>query len=175
MFRVFAGLLAGVTLAAGVAHAQGGVRTGPSGQPLPRYVSLKSDRVNMRKGPGTQYPIAWVYRRAGLPVEVINEYENWREVRDAEGATGWVFRPLLSNRRTAVLLAWKVEKGKPPPTVELKASSSHRAATVVTVEAGVIANIRSCDGAWCLVTIGSYQGHLQQDMLWGVYKKERIR
>lgn len=152
-----------------------GTRTGKSGLPLPRFASLKSDQVHMRKGPGLQYPIVWVYRRAGLPVEIVNEFENWREVRDSDGASGWVFRPLLSNRRTALLIPWKIEQGKPLPQIELKSRASATSSTVVTVEAGVIANIRSCNGRWCYLSIGSFLGNVEQERLWGVYKQEQIQ
>ncbi|MBN9291377.1 MAG: hypothetical protein J0H36_09735, partial [Hyphomicrobium denitrificans] len=75
--------------------------SGPSGsgRPVPRFVSLKSDRVNLRNGPGTDYPTGWVYRRAGLPLEIVQEFESWRKVRDSEGATGWVLQSFLSGRR----------------------------------------------------------------------------
>src|SRR6516225_828217 len=89
----------------------GPVEAGGSGLQIPRYVSLKSDRVNLRQGPGTEYPIAWVFRRAGLPVEVIREFDGWRQVRDSEGTTGWVLASLWSGRRTAVVLPWEASGG----------------------------------------------------------------
>ena len=91
--------------------------TGASGLALPRFASLKSDRVNLRQGPGTDYPTAWVFRRAGLPVEIVKEFESWREVRDAEGTTGWVLGSMLSGRRTAVVLPWELKAGQPPAGV----------------------------------------------------------
>lgn len=148
---------------------------GASGLPLPRFVSLKSDRVNVRAGPGTQYKTQWVYGRAGLPVEVIREFEAWRQVRDADGASGWVLQTLLSGRRTAQVLPWEVKQGQPPPQVELLSDDRDGSAVVVKVEAGVIANIRSCDGRWCLVAIGDYRGYLAQAKLWGVYPNEVVR
>src|SRR4029453_6158013 len=84
----------------------------PAGLQVPRFVSLKSDRVNLRQGPGTEYPTAWVFRRAGLPVEVDKEFESWRQVRDAEGTTGWVLGTMLSGRRTAVILPWEASNGQ---------------------------------------------------------------
>jgi len=146
-----------------------------SGLPVPRFASLKSDRVNMRTGPGTQYPTTWVYRRAGLPVEVIGEVEAWRQIRDAEGATGWVLQSLVSGRRTALVLPWEVKSGRPLPQVELRADDREGASLVAAVEAGVIANIKSCDGNWCLVAIGEFSGYISQGKLWGVYKDEVIR
>ena len=122
---------------------------GGSGLPVPRFVSLKSDRVNMRNGPGTDYPTAWVYRRAGLPLEVIKEFEGWRQVRDADGAAGWVLQSFLSGRRTALVLPWEIKPGTAAPKVALRRNDSERARAVAMIEAGVIANLASCDGRWC--------------------------
>ena len=85
---------------------------GPGGLKVLRYVSLKADRVFLRQGPGTDYPIAWVFQRAGLPVEVLREFEVWRQVRDAGGTVGWVHGSLLSGRRTALVLPWEVKEGQ---------------------------------------------------------------
>ena len=79
-----------------------------SGLPVPRYVSLKSDHVNVRAGPTKDNDVAWVYTRSGLPVEITAEFENWRRVRDSEGAEGWVYHSLLSGRRTAI---WPISPG----------------------------------------------------------------
>lgn len=146
-----------------------------SGLPLPRYVSLKSDRVNLRTGPGTDYPTAWVYRRAGLPLEVIKEFETWRQVRDADGATGWVLQSLLSGRRTALVLPWEIKPDKPVPQVEIHRSDSENSAAVAKVEAGVIANVHDCDGRWCQITIDAYRGYLEQKKLWGIYQNEVVK
>ncbi|MBS0235131.1 MAG: hypothetical protein JSR99_16815 [Proteobacteria bacterium] len=146
-----------------------------SGLPVPRFVSLKSDRVNLRNGPGTDYPTGWVYRRAGLPVEVIKEFETWREVRDAEGATGWVLQSLLSGRRTGLVLPWARKSGTPAPLVPIMASDSEHAGVIVNVEAGVIADLHSCDGRWCRVTVDQYSGYIEQKKLWGVYEGETFR
>jgi SH3-like domain-containing protein len=130
---------------------------GASGLPVPRFVSLKSDRVNLRQGPGTEYPTAWVFRRAGLPVEVVKEFESWRQVRDAEGTTGWVLGSMLSGRRTAVILPWEVKVGQGQQTMAvLRDDDSARAGEVAQVEAGVLASIISCDGKWCRVSVGGF-------------------
>lgn len=146
-----------------------------SGLAIPRYVSLKSDRVNLRKGPGTEYPAIWEYRRAGLPVEVVREYEGWREVRDAESVSGWVSHSLLSKRRTALIEPWAVKPGVKPPEIVLRSSASETAPAVVKVEAGVIANIATCDGTWCTVTVETFKGYVRQKSLWGVYESEVIK
>lgn len=158
----------------GTADAQTTGTPAASGLPLPRFVSLKSDKVNVRKGPGTEYPIAFVFKRAGLPVEVLREYESWREVRDAEGATGWVTQSLLSGRRTA-LVEPGAAKGALPGEVAIRATESETAAVVAKVEAGVIANLLSCDGTWCHVSVEAFKGYLPQKTLWGVYEKEPVK
>ncbi|WP_333793121.1 SH3 domain-containing protein [Hyphomicrobium sp.] len=146
-----------------------------SGLPLPRFVSLKADRVNLRAGPGTDYPTSWVYRRAGLPMEVIGEFEAWRQVRDSEGATGWVLQSLLSGRRTALVTPWDLKSGQQAPQLPVRNSDSERARAVAIVEAGVIANVHSCDGRWCSVSIDRFRGYMPQKQLWGVYENEIVK
>ncbi|MCZ7594481.1 MAG: SH3 domain-containing protein [Hyphomicrobium sp.] len=168
-------LLAATALAAGQPTGAGSSFPGGSGLPVPRFVSLKSDRVNMRKGPGTDYPTAWVYRRAGLPLEVIKEFEGWRQVRDADGAAGWVLQSFLSGRRTALVLPWEIKQGTPVPKVALRRNDSEHARPVAMIEAGVIANLSTCDGRWCRVSIDKFQGYIEQNKLWGVYEGEVLK
>lgn len=146
-----------------------------SGLPVPRFVSLKSDRVNMRNGPGTDYPTGWVYRRAGLPLEVVKEFEGWRQVRDADGAQGWVLQSFLSGRRTGLVLPWERKASAATPIVAVFASDSASSGIVANVEAGVIANLHSCDGRWCRISIEQYNGYIEQKKLWGVYEGEVIK
>jgi SH3-like domain-containing protein len=169
--------LAGLAGAA-TAQAPDGQSSGKgavSGLPLPRFVSLKSDEVNLRAGPGKDYPTQWVFRRAGLPVEVLQEFESWRQVRDADGVMGWVNQALLSGRRTAQVLPWDIKAGTPPPKLELKADDSERATATALVEAGVIANLQSCDSRWCYVTVETFRGYIEQSKLWGIYPGEIIK
>lgn len=146
------------------------IKTGPSGLPLPRFVSLKSNRVNVRKGPSIEHPVAWVFSRAGLPVEVIAEFENWRQIRDSEGSEGWVFHALLSGRRTALVMPWVKER----QSIILLDAASSRADTVAQLEPGVLGSIYKCDGKWCNFAIGDYTGWIQQEKLWGVYRGEEL-
>jgi len=167
-----------VAAALAPSHAEPGeASTVPSGSglPVPRFVSLKSDRVNLRNGPGTDYPTGWVYRRAGLPLEIVKEYESWRQVRDSEGATGWVLQSFLSGRRTALVLPWERKASTKLPLVPIRTSDSARSNVVVNVEAGVIADLHSCDGRWCRVTVDAYSGYIEQKKLWGVYEGETIK
>jgi SH3-like domain-containing protein len=146
-------------------------QTGGSGLGLPRFVSLKSDKVNVRKGPSTDQAIVWVFSRAGLPVEVIAESENWRRVRDSEGADGWVLHSLLSGRRTVLIAPWS----KDQESVPLYTSKSTNANVAAALAPGVLGNVLNCDGEWCQLSIDDYSGYAQQDKLWGVYHGEEIK
>lgn len=147
-----------------------GEQLGPiSGLPLPRFVSLKADRVNLREGPSRNHRTTWVFQRAGLPVEVTAEFDVWRKVRDSEGTVGWVLHTLLSGRRTALVAPWK--KGD---IFTLLAQPDKDASPVAKLQSGVIASLKSCDGNWCHVSGTSFDGYIQQTSLWGVYPNEKI-
>lgn len=175
---VVAGVAAVLGAFTGAAQAQapksGAVEKGPSGLPLPRFVSLKAEPVNLRRGPGTQYPIAWVLRRAGMPLEIVREYENWRQVRDADGTTGWVVGTFLSGRRTAVVAPWTVKKGQPRKILDLHKAASATSGLVARLEAGNIVDIAECNQSWCNVWAGKLNGYIRQKELWGVYPNETI-
>jgi SH3-like domain-containing protein len=139
--------------------------------PVPRFVSLKSDKVNVRKGPSTDQAIVWVFSRAGLPVEVIAESDNWRRVRDSEGADGWVFHSLLSARRTVLVTPWS----KDEESVPLYSSKSTGSRRVAALQSGVLGSVMACDGEWCELSVDDYSGYVQQDRLWGVYRGEEVK
>ncbi|MEL7302365.1 MAG: SH3 domain-containing protein [Pseudomonadota bacterium] len=156
--------------------ATGSVRgVGTSGLAVPRFVSLKAQPVNLRKGPGLQYPTAWVLKRAGMPLEVLKEFDAWRQVRDADGTTGWVHRALLSGRRTATILPWTIKPGAARPIVDVRASPSSGARVTVRFEAGALVGVQSCDGRWCRIFYEAFRGYIAQKALWGVYPEERVR
>jgi SH3-like domain-containing protein len=164
---LFLAILASMVVSAPAALAQqAGVATG---LPVPRYVSLKTDRVNLREGPSKEHATTWVFQRAGLPVEITAEFETWRKVRDSEGSEGWVLHSLLSGRRTALVAPWK--KGE---NFKIFARAGESADLAATLQSGVIGNIRTCDGAWCLIDGEGFKGYIKQSDLWGVYPNEKI-
>jgi SH3-like domain-containing protein len=134
--------------------------------PLPRFVSLKSDRVNLHEGPSKDHRTLWLYERAGLPVEITAEFEIWRKIRDSEGSEGWVLHSLLSGRRTGLVAPWKKEP-------QLLTSSDH-ATPVAKLAPGVIAMLKKCDGEWCRVQGPGFDGYMKQENLWGAYPGEKI-
>ena len=140
-----------------------------SGLPVPRYVSLKSDHVNVRAGPTKDNDVAWVYTRSGLPVEITAEFENWRRVRDSEGAEGWVYHSLLSGRRTAVITM----KNK-DDLASLYEQADATSAVNARLQAGVVAQVRHCASGWCHVIGNGFDGWIEQQRLWGVYADEKV-
>lgn len=144
---------------------------------VPRYFSLKADRVSLFQGPGAEYPTAWVFKRIGLPVEIIEEAEVWRKVRDAGGAEGWVHVSLLSSRRTALVLPWELGKGgqTQAASATLRDDDRESARVIAQVEAGVLASIITCERGWCRVSVGDYRGYIEQSKLWGTYPNEQIK
>ena len=159
-------LLAALAASPALAGGQTGTVTG---LPLPRYASLKTDRVNLREGPSKDHATKWVFQRAGLPVEITAEFATWRRVRDSEGAEGWVLHTLLSGRRTAL-----VGPGKKDVTFNVVATPSEKADLAAQLQAGVIVNIKKCDGTWCQVFGDGYKGYVKQTDLWGVYPDEKV-
>ena len=140
-----------------------------TGLPLPRYVSLKSRSVNMRVGPGTQYRIAWTYRRHGLPMQVVAEHGLWRKLSDAEGTTGWVLHSLITGRRTAVVAPWSVDAGSPdrsPLVLARREPGGERVAA--RLQAGLVVSIDRCERGWCAVKADGHHAWLPQRVLWGV-------
>lgn len=152
-------------------QAQSGVK-GKSGLPLPRFVSLKSQRINMRVGPGKDYKVNWLYLKKGLPMEIIQEFDHWRKVRDPEGQEGWIYHSLLSGKRTAIVAPWN--KGDQSQMINLRESPSDSSNMVAKLEPGVIARINYCEYKWCAVEIKNFEGFVEQTTLWGVYPDETV-
>ncbi len=142
-----------------------------TGLPVPRYVSLKSDRVNLREGPSKEHRTRWVYQKAGLPVEVTAEFETWRRIRDSDGAEGWVLHSLLSGRRTALVAPWSKNRKELFP---LRSAADAKAAVVAELQPGVVTSVASCAHEWCHVSVHSISGYMPQEMLWGVYPNENV-
>jgi SH3-like domain-containing protein len=165
-----AALVVVAVLAAPAVQAGGDVSAGSaSGLPVPRFVSLKPDRVNVRGGPTKDHDVSWVYTRAGLPVEITAESENWRRIRDWEGAEGWVYHSLLSGRRTAVVNAKNKDE-----LVPLYGAPDSHGAIVARLQSGVLGSVKQCTGTWCRVVGSGYDGWIVQERLWGVYPSEKV-
>lgn len=155
-------VLAGMLAASAAALAQP-VSIGPSGLPLPRFVSLAEPEVNARTGPGREYPIRWLYLRRDLPVKIVEEHDVWRKILDPEGGEGWVHSQLLTSRRNVMVVG----------TIEdLHRTASGESRVVLRAEPGVVGRLLDCQPDWCLIEIDSKRGWIHRDAIWGVLDDE---
>ncbi|WP_244557552.1 SH3 domain-containing protein [Devosia lucknowensis] len=165
-------LLAGLT---GLYAIPAAAQDNPSGLPLPRFVTTRSNPINVRVGPGTRYEIAWNYKVSGVPVEIIQEFDTWRKIRDIDGDEGWVHQSLLSGNRAGF-----AEPLMANGEVAIHSGKSADASVRARLSAGFRVSISECDGNWCNVsatqpgTHTSYSGWVSQSELWGVYPTEEF-
>lgn len=139
-----------------------------TGLPLPRFVSIRSGEVNLRTGPGVQYPVDWVYRRPDLPVEIVAEFGTWRKIRDWQGTQGWVHQGMLAGQRTLIVVGEaRTIRAKPEKSAEV----------VALVEPGVVGRLQECpnNADWCRIQVKGFNGWLARDDFWGVYPDEVVR
>ncbi|MCF6327711.1 MAG: SH3 domain-containing protein [Devosiaceae bacterium] len=149
----------------------------PSGFALPRFVSVRADKTNVRVGPGTQYEVAWIFVKSGLPVEIIQEFDTWRKIRDMDGTEGWVHKSLLTGRRTAYIAPWDAAAEIP-----LRARNGAEARVRAWLTSKYLVSVDNCDGRYCEVSVqnpssegrASYSGFVEQTTLWGVYPNENF-
>ena len=131
---------------------------------LPRYASLKSNDVNVRTGPGLRYQIKWVLVRAGLPVEVIAEFEQWRKIKDIEGGEGWVHSAMLSGQRTTIVTGTDAQT--------MYESQDRGSEPIAHLEPAAQADLLECTKEFCKIRAGDYKGWVERAHLWGIYPEE---
>ena len=158
LWMLLAALIFGASIAAAAEN--------DTGQKLPRFVSLRSDQVNLRVGPGENYPIEWVLTRKEMPVEITKEFENWRLIRDWQGTEGWVHERMLTGKR-AVVIKGGIRTLHRQPDVAAPA--------VARAEPGVIARLLECRADWCRIDAADHTGWVQRGDLWGVYQDEVVQ
>lgn len=142
-----------------------GLRGAVTNLPLPRYVTLKTGEGNARRGPGLGHRIDWVFTRAGMPLKITAEHDNWRRVEDADGVGGWVHYSLLSGSRSVIVTEDMAEfRNAPQPQAQV----------VMQAETGVIARLLECQADWCRVAVAGGRGWLPKRALWGVDAGETI-
>ncbi len=137
-----------------------------SSQPIPRFAALRSDKVFVRTGPALRYPIKWVYHRAELPVEIVQEFDTWRKIKDIEGDEGWVHQSLLSPKRSVLVSANE--------DISLNEEATLTSPVLARLEPRVQASLKTCQAGWCHLDAGGYEGWTEQKNLWGVYAQERF-
>jgi SH3-like domain-containing protein len=148
-----------VALFSGLAHA---AEVGEvTGMPLGRYASLKSAEVNVRTGPGTRYPILWVFQRAQMPVQIVGEYEHWRKIRDFEGTEGWVHKAMVSGTRSAIV----IQDG-----FTMRSAPTEQSPPVARLSPTVVGTLETCENGWCLMQVKGFKGWVKEGYLWGDLK-----
>jgi SH3-like domain-containing protein len=143
------------------------VRAAEAVSPVPRFASFASDKVYMREGPTYRHPILWVYRRRGLPVEILAQYDVWRRVRDADGTIGWVHASMIAERRTVLVTA------KAPSPV--RRSSDPRSPILALAQAGLVAKLEACEASACEIEASGAEGWIDKKNIWGVRVGETFR
>lgn len=139
----------------------------PSKLPVPRFASLKEERVNVRRGPSHEHAVSWIYVRKGFPVEITGEHDVWRRIRDRDGATGWVHARMLDGTRTALVDGEGLTPIRAKPKVEAR--------VVAWAEPGVVLRLDHCDLAWCAVEGPKLSGYVERARLWGLYPNEAVK
>lgn len=126
---------------------------------VPYWATVRTSKLNLRVGPSEDYPVAWVYHRAGLPVKVLRVMEGWRFIEDPDGTRGWVVARLLSPDRGAIVSGRGL--------AEMRADADPGAQLKWRVQPGVSGALGTCENGWCAFTTGRYRGWVRQDRLWG--------
>lgn len=134
--------------------------------PIPRFASIKSNEVNARTGPTIKCPIEWVFVKKGEPVEIIAEYEQWRQIRDINGEGGWVHSSVLSGKRSVIILGKEIIPLLKSPEIDNKVTAK--------VSPNTRCQLNKCKNNWCRISCKNYNGWVFKNILWGVYKNEEV-
>ncbi len=159
-----AGCLAGAPSPAGAGLPD---RPTPSGLPVPRYVSLKFDKVNARAGPGDDHRLLWVYRVRGLPVQVVAETAEWRRVCDPDGELAWVHKRTTDGRRTTINMT------AIPAALYNRPRATGR--VVAYLKPRALATLIRCEKDWCKVRAEDATGWASPGQLWGTAEAAQCR
>lgn len=149
------------------AHADE-TKIGKSGFALPRMLSLRSEPVNARSGPGVNYPIECVYQQKGAPVEVIDEFDTWRKIKDWEGAVSWVHKAMLTGKRFVKVVTLGENN--------IYNDDSYKSKVIAKVEDGVIGEVKKCakSSDFCLIKFDTIEGWVPKKILFGIYSHENL-
>ena len=138
-----------------------------TGLEIPRYVSLKSDDANIRVGPSKNYPIEIKYIIKNYPLKVLEEYEDWRKVKDFKENIGWIHKSLISGIRTGIVLS--------NDNKTIKLLNTLNGNVIGEIGNGNIVFLEKCKIDWCLVSLDDYEGWMDKNYIWGVKEKEIIK
>lgn len=169
MKKIFLSVALMIVLSAFCVKAEGLPDDGETGLALPRMVSLRSNMINARSGPGSRYPISWVYRQKGAPVEITAEFELWRKIKDWKGSESWVHKSMLSGKRAAKLIT--------PGESNVYNTPDYNAQVIAKVEEEVVGLIKKCPRGkdFCLINFeDKIEGWVSRSDLFGIYPNEVV-
>jgi SH3-like domain-containing protein len=161
--RFLPALLAAALLASPATAAE--FADGTTDLPKPRFVSIKRGSAMMRTGPGERFPIKWEYKRPGLPMEILKEYEIWRQVRDPDGEIGWMNKALLTGTRTGIVK---------DDVRLLYVAPAMNSRIAWRIAPGAVVTITLCEDLWCRVSKDGRSGYILRSQMWGTYPREKI-
>ena len=166
--RIIFSVLALLMISFSPVRAQGPADEGETGLTIPRFVSLRSNHINARSGPGARYPIEWVYMQKSAPVEIIAEFELWRKIKDWQGSESWVHKSMLSGKRSVKVIT--------PGENNVYAKDDFKAKIIAKVEDEVVGEIEKCpvNNSFCKIKFASITGWVPRQNLYGIYPEEMI-
>lgn len=130
------------------------------------FASLRANETNVRAGPGQNYPIKFTFKLRGLPVRVINEYDNWNEIEDYEGQTGWVTQSLLTKKRTLLVQTKK-------SFINMHRKDSEKSRIIFRLENNVVGDYLKCVEDWCGIKVNNKKGWVQKSEVFGADEEEK--
>ena len=166
--RIIFSVLALLMISFSPVRAQGPADEGETGLTIPRFVSLRSNHITARSGPGARYPIEWVYMQKSAPVEIIAEFELWRKIKDWQGSESWVHKSMLSGKRSVKVIT--------PGENNVYAKDDFKAKIIAKVEDEVVGEIEKCpvNNSFCKIKFASITGWVPRQNLYGIYPEEII-
>ena len=137
-----------------------------TGLKIPRFVSLKSDNSNLRVGPSENYPVKLKYIVANMPVEIIDEYKNWRKIKDYEENEGWIHKNLIKGKRFTIV--------NTPYQEGLQVFIKPKGNNIGKIGKKNVLEVKTCLMNWCKIKYGKNTGWVNKLNLWGIYDNETI-
>ncbi len=133
--------------------------------PLPRFVSLKASRANVRRGPSRRHRVDWELLKVGIPLEIVAEFGLWRQIRTWGEVSGWIYFSVLTGTRTAVVTS---------ESTAMRSSPDDQAPTIARVHRDSIGRIERCNPNWCKLQVEKYSGWIDKKAIWGIKPGELI-
>ena len=124
------------------------------------FASLRAAETNVRAGPGQNYPVKFSYKIRGVPVRVINEYDNWNEIEDYEKQSGWVSQSLLTKKRTLLVRTSK-------SFINMHSKNGEKSRIIYRLENNVIGDYQKCLDDWCGIKINGKKGWVKKSDTFG--------